>query len=318
MKRLIIPLILCLSPPAYSASLQIPAESDRNVKNQADKPMLAPTLGFQPQPEEEESSLVEKIAGKNKFSVPKSFRLEIGTDFFYASTTHWRLIHVLPFVRVDYRLLDFIYLYAIIATQATYFSYKARGAYFTPKTGGLYTLDSDFKSTGNLISGGGLRLIVWKHPRVKFELFGQYQSLGENQADARNIDFTLNDLNLNLTEILKEHVAVTYGWRLIGCGAKVQFYAWRFRPYISLGYSWLLTDIKISPDQYAQDAAKIITGASIENLISTKYNETVGKPNIYIGTEIQVAKYLSFNIAGMAYPAKEPLYFAEFSIIISN
>jgi len=258
-----------------------------------------------------ETSLGEKLAKRDPFVLPHNLRLELGSSYIYVKGPYYRFHHVAPFAQLDYRLFDFLYIYAIVGTQYSKLSHDIA-------VGGGYTLTLGADAKASFTSGGGIRVVVYRHKRFRAEIFGQYQSLNESEAKPKDITLKWGDLKLDFSEVFKGRGYLDYNWQFIQTGAKLQFNVWRFRPYIVGGYSWLMFKIKIKIDESATKDIKLLTSGDLQEIIPERYGETRGLPILYIGTEFRVTKRLALNIAGMTYPAKEAIYFAQFSIIISN
>ena len=257
-----------------------------------------------------ETSLGEKIKKREPFWFPSHLRLELGSSYIYVKGPTYRFHHVQPFAQLDYQILDFIYLYAIIGTQYT------RLAYDIDVGSGLnLTLGAEGKTS--FTSGGGLRVVLYRHRRFRAEIFGQYQSLNESEAKPKGINLKWGDANADISEMFKGHGYLDYDWRFVQTGAKLQFHVWRFSPYIVGGYAWLMFKIKIKIDDEVANSIKLPSG-SLNDIIPERHSETRGVPILYLGTEFRVTKHLSLNIAGMAYPAKEAIYYIQLSMIISH
>jgi hypothetical protein len=262
--------------------------------------------------DKEESSLGEKIKKRDPFVIPKDMRLELGSSYICVEGPFYRLHHVQPFAQLDYRLLDFIYVYAIFGTQYTRLAYD-----INVSSNWKLMLGADAKAS--FTSGGGLRLVLYRHKYFRAEIYGQYQSLNESEAKPKGINLNWGDnLKLDFNEVFKGHSWLDYNWQFVQLGAKLQFNAWRFRPYIVGSYAWLMFRIKIKIDDEATKSVKFLTSGDLQKIVPERYSETRAYPIMYIGTEFRVTKNFSLNLAGMAYPAKEAIYFAQFSIIVHH
>lgn len=257
-----------------------------------------------------ESSLGEKIKKKEPIWFPTHLRLELGSSYIHVKGPFYRLHHVSPFVQLDYQILDFIYLYAIIGTQYTRLAYDI-------DVGNNLALTLGAEGKASFTSGGGLRVILYRHRRFRVEVFGQYQSLNESEAKPKGINLKWGDAKADINEMFKGHGYLDYDWRFVQTGAKLQFHVWRFSPYIVGGYAWLMFKIKIKIDDEVTNSIKLPSG-SLNDIIPERHSETRGIPILYVGTEFRITKNFALNIAGMAYPAKEAIYFGQFSIIVSH
>jgi hypothetical protein len=259
-----------------------------------------------------EVSLGEKIIKRDPFVFPQYLRLEIGSSYIYVKGPTYRFHHVAPSVQLDYRLFDFLYVYAIFGTQYSKLSYDI-------PVGGGYTLTLGADAKASFTSGGGIRIVLYRHKRFRAEIFGQYQSLNESEAKPKDITLKWeNSLKLDFTDVFKGHGYLDYDWRFVQTGGKLQFNVWRFSPYIVGGYAWLMFKIKIKIDETATKDIKLLTSGDLQKIIPERYGETRGVPILYIGTEFRVTKYLALNLSGMAYPAKEAIYYIQLSMIISH
>ncbi|MEK7211323.1 MAG: hypothetical protein AAB731_01705, partial [Patescibacteria group bacterium] len=257
MKRLATLIVLCLSPPAFA---EPPAS----------------------QPIEKESSLKEKITGKEKIVIPSNLRLEIGYEYFTANSPSWGIGRHSPFARIDYRLLDFIYLYAVIGTEATSFYYLIQGNSFS--------LKPHIASRGNIVDGYGFRLVFWQNRRVRLEGNGYFESLNETQVKINKITINLSGFDLDITEALKDHAIIDYKMKKIAGSAKLQFTFGRFKPYIVGGWSWLALNFKIQTDSYTGAVIKFLTRENINDYLKPRYNYSRGLPTGFLGVEIRITK----------------------------
>ena len=206
-----------------------------------------------------------------------------------------------PFIRVERRMLSFMYIFLKIQTPLTTLDFH-RGYVLQSDALEDSNLDINARLTANWnpSTSFGLRFILLKTKKSMLHLKLEFEQNVQDEAKVKTADITMPDLVIDLSEY-KDSVDIAYKMKGFNSELRFDYALGRFYPYINIGFLYNKTDVEISYEKDLTDNFDQLK-ESLSDLYDTRgmhlprsINRSIYAPLVGLGTEINIWGPLSLN-----------------------
>lgn len=265
---------------------------------------------------------------KSRFDPPQPkeyrFQLETGLSAYMLTgegRDDWKMTRWQPFVKIDWRILKFLWFYMGIMVERTGFDYSY------PNLGYIgdnqFSIDVALASKNNPIFEYGIRGFFFDRRTWSLQGYLQMEQMAPAQIKVEKANFISTNIEtgdkatVNLVEDLQKGVEGEYDWRRYDVGLRFDYRIWEFNLYASLGYTWLNSNLKINanPNQKMNPLAEGAVKGFLPFTYILDENSVFGS----VGTEFRIYDGFYLNLSGSLIPLKyTDIYYGLFSLIIKS
>ncbi len=239
-------------------------------------------------------------------------QFDAGLSVYSISYDTWNFLRLEPFVKLRWALLGkYLSLYTIFSTDFTFVNYEL-SHFKMGKTDVSFT--ASMRSIGKHSFGGGIQILLFGWKKLNVFGYAQTQSTSTSSASLEGAMLSINGMQIDLYDQIKDYVDITYAFERYDCGGTVsyQFFNW-FTLWTTAGYIWINADIKLLLKQELTDVIRGALGAYSNELIPDRLSIKQASAFGMLGMKFKLYKRLHLNIEGMIMPTENPVYYGQLS-----
>ncbi len=197
--------------------------------------------------------------------------------------------------------------YGTITPETTSLAFHAQPQTDTTVNG---LTKADLKAGTDMSGGLGLALSLIDSKHFHVEAYAEAAgTFGWNPARADTVVAHALSLDIDVTDIAREHARLRYRWDMENVGLTIGFPIRpntvsknRLTPYLSAGYTWFNADVDIALDQQITDT---LTTLGVDTAkVTERRSIRKSSPTIVVGARLDLKK--SFSLAASAMFMKTP------------